>query len=41
MIDLISNNIDDYDTTINIIGGLRDIGVIYKAIESHFQEGIL
>ena len=36
-----SNNIiklDDYDTTINIIGGLRDIGVIYKAIDSYFSE---
>jgi hypothetical protein len=29
----------DYDTTINVIGGLRDCGVIYKAIESHFSEG--
>lgn len=29
----------DYDTTINVIGGLRDCGVIYKAIESHFNEG--
>ena len=28
----------DYDTTINIIGGLRDIGVIYKAIESYFDK---
>lgn len=28
----------DYDTTINVIGGLRDCGVIYKAIESHFSE---
>jgi len=29
---------DDYDTTINIIGGLRNCGNIYKAIESHFNE---
>ena len=28
----------DYDTTINVIGGLRDCGAIYKAIESHFSE---
>jgi hypothetical protein len=28
----------DYDTTINVIGGLRDCSVIYKAIESHFNE---
>ena len=36
-----SNNIEiqaDYDTSINIIGGLRDIGVIYKAIESYFDK---
>jgi len=29
---------DDYDTTINIIGGLRDCSVIYQAIESHFND---
>lgn len=29
---------DDYDTTINIVGGLRDCSVIYQAIESHFNE---
>ena len=29
---------DDYDTTINVIGGLRDCGVIYKAIESYFSQ---
>ena len=28
----------DYDTTINVIGGLRDCSVIYKAIESHFSQ---
>ena len=28
----------DYDTTINIIGGLRDCSVIYKAIDSYFNE---
>ena len=38
MTELISNNNDNYDTTINIIGGLRDIGVVYKAIESYFAE---
>ncbi len=27
----------NYDTTINVIGGLRDCGVIFKAIESHFS----
>jgi hypothetical protein len=32
------NKMDDYNTTINVIGGLRDIGVIYKAIETHFKE---
>jgi len=29
---------NDYDTTINIIGGLRDCNIIYKAIESHFND---
>ena len=29
---------DVYETTINVIGGLRDCGVIYKAIQSHFSE---
>jgi len=29
---------DDYDTTINIIGGLRDSSLIYQAIESHFND---
>ena len=28
----------EYDTTINIIGGLKDCSVIYKAIEAHFSE---
>jgi len=27
-----------YDTTINVIGGLRDCDVIYKAIESYFSK---
>ncbi|WML26298.1 BrxA family protein [Neobacillus sp. OS1-33] len=27
-----------YDTAINIIGGLRDITVIFKAIDSHFSQ---
>jgi hypothetical protein len=28
----------DYDTTINVVGGLRDCGVIYRTIESYFNE---
>ena len=32
------NNQGEYDTTINVIGGLRDIGFIYKAINSYFSE---
>ena len=28
----------NYDTTINVIGGLKDCDVIYKAIESHFSK---
>jgi hypothetical protein len=32
------NKLSDYDTTINVIGGLRDFGVIYKAIASYFSE---
>ena len=31
-------NSDNYDTTINIIGGLRDSSVIYQVIESHFND---
>ena len=39
MIDLVNSiELGDYDTSINIIGGLRDCSVIYKAIESHFNE---
>ncbi len=39
MIDLVNSiELDNYDTSINIIGGLRDCSVIYKAIESHFNE---
>jgi len=30
--------LDNYDTTINVIGGLRDCDVIYRAIESHFSK---
>lgn len=33
------NDLSDYDTTINVIGGLRDLGVIYKAINAHFSNG--
>jgi len=33
------NNPGDYDTTINVIGGLKDVGVIYKVIGSYFSEG--
>ena len=33
-----ATNLGDYDTTINVIGGLRDCSVIYKAIESYFSE---
>lgn len=29
---------NDYDTTINVIGGLRDCHVIFKAIDAHFSE---
>jgi hypothetical protein len=29
---------NDYDTTINVIGGLKDCGVILKAIDSHFSQ---
>jgi hypothetical protein len=32
------NELSEYDTTINVIGGLRDLGVIYKAIEAYFSE---
>lgn len=30
--------IDEYDTAINVIGGLRDFSVILKAIEAHFNQ---
>lgn len=30
--------LDRYDTAINIIGGLRDCNVIFRAIESHFNQ---
>ena len=29
---------DSYDTTINVIGGLRDCNVIYKAIDAYFSQ---
>ncbi len=29
---------DNYDTSINVIGGLKDSSAIYSAIESHFNE---
>lgn len=29
---------DSYNTAINVIGGLRDCNVIFKAIDSHFSE---
>ncbi|WP_161952265.1 BrxA family protein [Metalysinibacillus jejuensis] len=29
---------DNYDTAINIIGGLKDLNVIYKAFDSYFNE---
>lgn len=29
---------EEYDTSINVIGGLQDISVIYKAIAAHFSE---
>lgn len=29
---------DDYDTAVNVIGALRDCGVIFSAIESYFTE---
>jgi hypothetical protein len=32
-------NQNDYDTSINIIGGLKDVGVIYKAIGAYFNDG--
>jgi len=33
-----SNNSIGYDTTINVIGGIKDYGNIYKAIEAHVSE---
>lgn len=33
-----TNKLNNYNTTINVIGGLRDCGVISKAIESHFSD---
>ena len=32
------NKLNNYNTTINVIGGLRDCGVISKAIEAHFSD---
>jgi hypothetical protein len=38
MTDLVNTNeLADYDTAINIIGGLRDCSIIFKAIESHLK----
>ena len=34
-----TTELNDYDTAINVIGGLRDCGVIFKAIDSHFNQG--
>lgn len=31
-------DIDTYDTAINVIGGLKDFSVIFKALESYFSE---
>lgn len=36
-VSITTNKIGDYDTTINVIGGLKDCGVIYKAINAHFS----
>jgi len=33
-----SADFNTYDTSINVIGGLKDCSVIYKAIESYFNE---
>ena len=33
-----TTDLDTYDTAINIIGGLEDFSVIFKAINSHFSE---
>ncbi len=33
-----SARLDLYDTSINIIGGLKDCSVIFKAMDSHFSE---
>ncbi|NLG18374.1 MAG: DUF1819 family protein, partial [Fibrobacter sp.] len=32
------NNDDSYNTAINVIGGLKDCSVIFKAIDSHFSQ---
>jgi hypothetical protein len=32
---------DDYNTAVNVIGALRDCGVIFKAMDSHFSESDL
>jgi hypothetical protein len=31
-------NHDGYDTTINVIGSLKDCEIIYKTIETYFDE---
>jgi hypothetical protein len=32
------HELGDYDTSINIVGGLKDLSVIFKAIDSHFDQ---
>ena len=33
-----NSDLESYDTAINVIGGLRDFSVIFKAFDSHFSE---
>jgi Putative inner membrane protein (DUF1819) len=33
-----ANQVGKYDTSINVIGGLKDVSVIYKAITAHFND---
>ena len=35
------NNSGNYDTTINVIGGLKDCSIIYHAVDSFFADGNL
>ena len=32
-----ADRFDNYDTTINVIGGIKDCDVIYRAIDSYFS----